>query len=372
MVEFLMRNFAAGVDHFFIYGDDDDSRETAKLDAIFAAVYGLVTYIKDGRGAPADEENSGSYVQMRMYRHCLQNFGNMSKWVALIDSDEFLETFSLPFSSSQGAVLERRAFLHDILSTQEMFPVLCVKWKTALTNGRLRPPRERQSLHNLFPRTCATRVDNKGKLTLRKAILQPRYLDMERSPRLDVAVHKGFIFIGRMERMHCKWGLGHALEPPLYIVHYWSRDLFSYLRKIHRGRPRRNVPPRTLSDLFARESLCEFEKRLGSQEIRATFLKSIFRKMPFYPAAEDELANAKQAIGEQYFNSSFRFCERRVSRLIMELRRGRDFSNKKYCKNRTSAACVVSKMEGKALWPFAWAEYLTECKEEIKEDPFFV
>lgn len=372
MVEFLIRNFAAGVDHFFIYGDDDDPQEVAKLDAIFAAVYGLVTYIKDGRKAPADEEFSESYVQMRMYRHCLQTFGNTSKWVALIDVDEFFETYSLSFSNSHRAMLQRQAFLHDILSTQEMFPIICVRWKTALTNGRLRPLRKGQTLHDLFPRTCNGRFNNRSKLILRKAVLQPRFLDMEKSPQLDVAVHKGFFFTGRMEKLHCKWGLGHDLEPPLYIVHYWSRDLFNYLRKVHRGRPRKNIPGRSLTDLFIRESLCELEKKQGSQDIRATFLKRFLEKMPFYPAAVNELANVSEAMGRYHSNSSFVFCKRRVSRLIMELRRGKYFSDKNYCSKSTSTTCISSKNETKNSWPFPWAEYITSCSEEVEEDSFFM
>lgn len=371
MSEFLIRNYAAGVDHFFIYGDDDNLQEIGRLEALFAAVGGLVTYIKDGRGAPMDQEDPGKYVQMRMYRHCLQSFGHTSKWITLIDTDEFFETSSLPFSNDERADLPRKAFLHDILSTHEMFPILCVRWKTALTNGRLRPPEKGETLHDLFPRTCVVHVTSRDKLVLRKTILQPKFLDMDMSPKLDVAIHKGFFFTGRMKGLQCKWGIGHDLEPPIYVIHYWSRDLFSYLKKVRRGRPRRKIPMRNLDDLFSREGSCEIEEKAGSQDIRSLFLKTFLRNMPFYPVTAKELANATQAIGELKSSSTFSFCERRLSRLISEIGHGKDFSTTNYCSNRSSPACELRGKDAQ-LWPFVWAEYITNCEERVSEDSFFV
>lgn len=368
--EFLIRNFAAGVDHFFLYGDDSNPNEIARLRQIFARLKGIVTYIPHGRSAPEDAEDPETYVQMRMYRHCLQRYGNTSNWVALIDTDEFFETFSLPFTHDDGETLPQRAFLHDVLAAHQMFPILCVRWKTALTNGRLLPQRKGETLDDLFPKTCRVQVNNKDKLALRKAVLQPRYLDFEESPKLDVAIHKGFKFKGEKKRLHCVWGLAHDLEPPIHLVHYWSRDLSSYLRKIRRGRPRKGIPPRTLTDLFLRESLCELEENSGSSELRRKYLSGLVRKMPFLDTPKDSFPTAEEAIGAPD-NSTFSFCKTRVAKFISKISAGIDFSDEAYCEHRSSAACCLLQDGGTSSWPFPWAEYLMDCGEYSNEDNFF-
>lgn len=370
MGEFLVRNHAAGVDHFFIYGDDDDPSEMSRLQIIFNALQGVVTYIPHGRAAPTDKENPDNYVQMRMYRHCLQEFGPLSKWVALIDTDEFFETSSLPFSYRAAPSRLHRTFLHDVLSAHEMIPVLCVRWKTALTNGRLHPPRQGETLRNSFSQTCRSQVNNKEKLALRKMILQPHFVDMEASPKLDVAIHKGFSFKGDMKKLHCKWGLVHEVEPPIYLIHYWSRDLSSYLRKIHRGRPRRNVPVRNLGDLFLRESLCNLEENVRQLRVIAEHEQKIIEKLPFFPPSQEGLASPDLAIGNQT-NSPFTFCKKRVSRLISEISAGNHFSNVAYCDHRESDACSKFHTVNHMSWPFPWAEYITNSDPMENEDGLF-
>lgn len=369
--EFLIMNYAAGVDHFFIYDDDDDPVEKARIRKIFTALNGLVTYIPNGREAPTDDENP-NYVQMRMYRHCLQEFGHRSKWVSLIDTDEFFDTFSLRFSLEPGRKISRRAFLHDVLSAHDIVPILCVRWKTALTNGRLQFPKQGETLSDLFPRTCKVQVNNKEKLALRKMILQPHFVDMKHSPKLDVAIHKGFSFTGQMKKLKCKSGLLHDLEPPIYLIHYWSRDLSSYLRKIRRGRPRRNSPPRNLGDLFLRESMCNLETNAGSSQVRTAYLRRLIRSLPFFPPSQELLAPAELAVGINYSNSSILLNKKRLSRLITEISFGKDFANGAYCKNRESEACSLHKRENYLSWPFPWAEYLTNFNELQNEDNLFI
>lgn len=371
--EFLVRNFAAGVDHFFIYGDDNDNEEISRLKTMFSKLQGLVTYVQDGRNAPEDEEDMDKYVQMRMYRHCLQSFGNTSKWMALIDTDEFFETSGLHFRNVPSVEMGQRAFMHEILSQYEMLPIVCPRWKTSLTNGRLYPLDWGETLHDVFPNTCTLSLNNTEKLSFRKSILQPAFLDYNRSPKADIAIHKGFYFTGEKSELLCKKGLGNMLAPPIYLIHYWSRDVFSYLKKIRRGRPRKNVPPRNLADLFHRENACISERTAGSQDVRNDFIRKFVKELPFYAVKSNEIANAQEAIGDVLHNMhNYSFCEHHVAKFISNMKGGKRFSNANYCMLRDSVACRHFKGESRLSWPFPWTEYLSNCNGEDEDDSFFV
>ncbi len=87
--EFIVRNYISGVDHFFIYGDDNNGEELSRAKRIATVFQRIVTYLPQGRNFPKDEEDPEHYVQMRIYRHCLATFGSQTHWMAFIDSDEF-------------------------------------------------------------------------------------------------------------------------------------------------------------------------------------------------------------------------------------------------------------------------------------------
>lgn len=383
IAEFIVRNFMAGVDHFYVYGDDaDDPAEVVRLRKIFSAFHGIVTYINNGRDAPLDEEEPGNYVQMRMYRHCLEEFGSMSKWMTFIDSDEFFETYSLPAIETDPLKDSRRAFIHDILSSHEAFRVLCVRWRSALTNGRMLPPQKGELLHDMFPETCKiSQVDN-GKLAYKKTILQTKFVNLKETPKLDVAIHKGFSFRGPHlhSNLNCKADLGKHLEPAMHLVHYWSRDLTSYLRKIKRGRPRKTVPARTLKDLFFREEICDPDGVRSSSSIRYEEVKKFLYKVPFIADVKMTLPSVEALLGvgtektleDQKKGEHVQLCQENVEIMLNALSEGREFANAKYCYARNSTACSVLE-EGKPLrWPFPWAEYLTNCDAGMKNEEFFL
>lgn len=366
MPEFIARNYAAGVDHFYVYGDDDDADEKTRLTAVFGHLAGLVTYMPNGRKQPSDAEEGDSYVQMRMYRHCIQKYGSETQWIAFIDTDEFFETPSLPELQTSGLFqTARRAFMHDILAHHSMFPVLCVRWKTALTNGRVVSQAPGEILQDNFPGTCRQTVDNSEKLSLRKTVLQPRFVDLAKTAKLDVAVHKGFKMQFPKRNFKCTFGIGKEIAAPVYILHYWSRSLSDYLRKVQRGRPRRSIPGRTLHDLFHRESLCQTEPDIGSSSLRIEFIRNIVSRVPLSHLRTLNESLVHVLIQPATNDTKWMFCERRVRILISQLVQGRTFSNDLYCtKMPVSVACVAEQR-----WPFPWAEYLSSpCPKDRHND----
>lgn len=376
MPEFLVRNYVAGVDHFYIYGDDDDDfEEINRLRHIFSFLGHIVTYIPHGRRAPTDREDPQRYVQMRMYRHCLQKYGRRSKWMTFIDTDEFFETNALPHLERNSTKRPSRAFLHDILTLYDYLPVLCVRWKSALTNGRILPPQLGEYLHDMFPRTCKILLGNNGKLSAKKTILQTKYVDLERSPKFDEGLHKGFVFLGpgSTGNISCKAHLGKNLEPPIHIVHYWSRDLSSFLRKIRRGRPRKTVPSRTLYDLFERERMCEADEVSSSAHIRNRYITGLLNSFPLSYSPKLKMATAEMALGstsDQHLRNT-NLCEKNVRYFVDRISEGRDFLNSKYCEDRPSKACKLYLNSTFMKWPFPWAEYLMTCNEIFNQERFF-
>lgn len=366
--QFIVQNYAAGVDHFYVYGDDeDDPEEMTRLRKLFSALGDIITYIEKGRKAPKDKEDPKKYVQMRMYRNCLQGYGRYSKWMTFIDTDEFFETYALPRIEPDPTRMPRRAFLHDILSNHEAFPVLCVRWRSALTNGRVSPPKNGELLSDLFSETCKISLVDNGKLAFKKTILQPRYVDMDRTPKRDEAIHQGFAFHGRGLRANisCKTGLGHNLEPPFHIVHYWSRDLTSFFRKIRRGRPRKTVPQRTLYDLFERERMCKPESIESSSHIRHDYIERIVNRLPDLKPRIWILPTANMVKGSvsESASAAVSFCDRNLNRALKELARGNTFNNYQYCQRRWSKACALFRARRSMRWPFPWVEFLTKCDD---------
>jgi hypothetical protein len=103
MKEFLIRNFMAGVEHFYVYdnnhverGQDRDLRPT--LEPFVKA--GLVTHIMwpplNKTSSTGAHSSTGVITETlfspkeksKFMDHCLQNFGNSSRWMIRLDTDE--------------------------------------------------------------------------------------------------------------------------------------------------------------------------------------------------------------------------------------------------------------------------------------------
>ena len=366
--EFLIRNFAAGVDHFYIYGDDaDDAEEEGRLRRLFAHFKGIVTYFEKGRDTPSDNEQPELYVQMRMYRHCLETYGHTTTWMTFIDTDEFFETYALPVIEQDPTKMPRTPFLHRILHRHQAFPVLCVRWRSALTNGHVIAPSLHHTLHDLFPRTCKISLFNNGRLAYKKTVLQPQWVDLRNTPKLDDAIHHGFAFKGPGPRtnLSCKVDLGKNLEPPIHIVHYWSRDLTSYLHKVRRGRPRKMLPGRTFADLFAREQMCDTENVRTSAHIRNDFVRRVLRKVQIY-RPKRELLNSLELVEKLMSPSkelNVTICKPHLAYLLRALARGQDFDSIEYCRRKQSEACEKFQRNKMVEWPFPWVDFLTHCED---------
>lgn len=322
--EFIVRNYLAGIDHFYIYGDDDtgNDAEMTRLHLLLHGFRRIVTYLPNGRLIPEDSENTTSYVQMRIYRHCAAVFGPSTHWMAFIDSDEMFETTELVSIQPKHALRGRHAFLYTVLNNHEDHPVLCIRWRTVLTNGRILPPQPGSTLLDSFPTSCALVVNNTIKLSLRKTILRPALLDLNSTPKLDVALHKGFRLLPPWHRFHCIWGPGSRIAPPLYLAHYWSRSLSEYVQKIGRGRPRNGVPKRTIIDLINRERVCQPDPMEHVLPVRRKAVGSFSDILSSIEPLELDMKTVSEFIQSLNQTEDSILCTERVATLLHQVAHG--------------------------------------------------
>lgn len=368
-----MRNYLAGIDHFYIYGDDSSDEEQTRTNSVITNFSPLVTYLPRGRLLPVDAENSTNYVQMRVYRHCLSTFGPTTHWMAFIDADEMFETDILaqlqPIRRLRGA----HAFMHDVLEAHERFPVLCIRWRTVLTNGRIQPAKREMPLLDAHAVSCEPVINNTIKLSLRKTILQPRFVNLTATPRLDVALHKGFKMNRPLHKFNCLWGTGATLTPPIYLAHYWSRSLYEYVQKIARGRPRKGVPARALLDLVKREQVCTPDPNTVIDSSRKAVVRGfgdVFAKVGNTPIDTDAARDYLESLEK---TDDAELCVQRIRTLVGKMVDGYTLSTPLYCEqNGASKACGKSEGGDKFGWPFVWSEFLQICDGDIDEDRLFI
>jgi hypothetical protein len=123
--EWIQYHHALGVEHFFLYSDDQDTRVADKIlwryiEAGFVECY----YEKDMTHL---DLNPNVWRQKQIYKELIQEHGRKTQWMAMIDLDEFL----LPHTCN-----DLRVFLQDY----EEFSALAVHWNIFGTSGYIKRP----------------------------------------------------------------------------------------------------------------------------------------------------------------------------------------------------------------------------------------
>lgn len=109
IAEWIQYHQRLGVEHFYLYENDstDDTWTQIKLHSP-----GLVTA----------RQIHGSPKQAEAYNHCINMYRNATKWMAVIDIDEFL-------------VPKHTLDMHQLLKSYEAYPALVVHWMLFGSNG---------------------------------------------------------------------------------------------------------------------------------------------------------------------------------------------------------------------------------------------
>lgn len=306
---------------------EEDLREV--LSVFDPSVYTLVRSVP--RRVTSEPVTDHVQVQRRTYHHCAKVYGPSTTWMAFVDTDEFFETHHLarfPRGDGDGAAFGEVPFMRLSLARQQATsPAVPVRWSTALTNGQQLPPPDGSSLAAHFPMVCNVK-SNPRALRDYKSVVQPATIDFSHSfvrreflihgakdiplrvmtknaahdeaaaaavasvARTEAAVGEAVDLSTRVEWYefrHRAPFTGVVAVAPLEaaadhtIVHYWSRDLLSYTRKMERGRPNGGIGkggPRTLNDLLLRERACTSVARVASVAARLPVVERYLADLP--------------------------------------------------------------------------------------------
>ena len=103
LIEFILYYWLIGVEHFYIYDNDSNPSIKNILDNyIFKKICTIVEF-------------PGKSQQMNVYNHCIKNFGNKTKWLCIVDGDEYI----LP---------KKHMSLRDFLLDYDNYHAIGINW----------------------------------------------------------------------------------------------------------------------------------------------------------------------------------------------------------------------------------------------------
>lgn len=204
-----------GVEHFYLrnHKSTDNYREVLRP----YIEEGVVELTEEESGAEADEQ-FWAKIHRKFYLDSLERYRGVSKWVAFIDSDEFL------FSTSD------KETLLDILNSYEQYGGVVVNWQMFGTSGVKKIEPHQLLIEKLT--SCAPVNEEENRHI--KSILRPEFVIDFRDPHSATYVDYSFQvntdghgFIGAISP--------YVQVNRLRINHYWTRDEeFFYKVKIAR------------------------------------------------------------------------------------------------------------------------------------------
>jgi hypothetical protein len=202
--EWLKWHIDIGFEHFYIY---DNGSKTPIQESVEEQYLPLCTFI--------DYSSGYSCLQPDCYNHALNNYGPFTKWLAFIDTDEFIRTID-------------GKKINDFLKEFEEFDGLYVKWIMYNANGLYykdnRPQRERFTQISSYDewKPCG------------KSIIQPSKIKI-------MGTHFPAGVIGQYKMVDSNKNLkrtgleSFSDEEKIVIDHYFTRSFEEWQEKAARG-----------------------------------------------------------------------------------------------------------------------------------------
>jgi hypothetical protein len=212
--EWIDYHLLIGVQHFYMYDNDSIDNPRNVLDPYIEA--GIVDYIPWNRGY----NTSGEWwrVQVDAYIDAVERARNVTKWLCIIDTDEFI----VPIKDIN---------IHKFLKDFESYGGVCLNWLCFGTSNIKRIPKGRWMTEMLLRRSFITYINNR----IVKSIVQPEHVDSHRSffPHI-CAYHDGYYQVNA-NKVPFEGESTDVCVDRIRIHHYWCRDLdFMYQVKIPR------------------------------------------------------------------------------------------------------------------------------------------
>lgn len=213
-----------GVERFYLYDNESSDNVRDILQPYIDS--GLVVY----------KFISGECMQLPAYRDAVYKYKNQTKWMAIIDLDEFI----VPVGKNN---------LKDFLKDYEDYPAVVANWVMFDCNGFTDRPKEQDGLV-IANYTRCMKNQNALESRLFKSIVNPRKVILISNPHGFVyfngklAVDENF----NVNQEHC-YSTDVASVNKIRINHYYSKSLEDYKIKAMRGFAD-SIRPREIFDLY--------------------------------------------------------------------------------------------------------------------------
>lgn len=249
-----------GVERFFLYNNGDRDAQRALLEP----------YVDDG--IVVLHEFPGLPVQVRAFEHCVQNHRADSRWIAFIDTDEFL------FSPTDRP-------LAQVLAEYEEWPAIGVCRAFYGPSGHVtKPP---GLVTESYLRRIASPTPRGGALAA-KAIIDPQRTTRAVNPHLfehSGGPYPGGPYVDEAGRTIEVGAVESPVMEKLRINHYWTRSEEECRLKYSRLRADTGEPYLSSRSV---EGMLALEKAYGVQDDTI---------LPHVPALRQRLAETQERYG---------------------------------------------------------------------------
>lgn len=194
-----------GVQHFYLCNHNSLDNYNEVLDHYIKE--GIVELKEISDSPKADLADFTFNFQTKWYTECLVKAKDQSKWVAFLDSDEFL------------CLLDGNNLV-DFLKNYEEFGGVSLNWFFFGTSNIQQLCPNKLMIEQL---TCCSLHSNEN-FTLLKCIVQPRYVSQFRSPHFADFLPGYFAVNTNQEPLLNEPWKGVLLFDKLRINHYWTRE----------------------------------------------------------------------------------------------------------------------------------------------------
>lgn len=245
-----------GVEHFFLYNNNSKDDYESVLNPYIRKRE--VTLIQWPYTYEYGDHDQWIRIQSGAYKNCIRKYGYTSKWLAVIDTDEFL-------FSPKGILLPK------ILAEYARYGGLCVNWIKFGTSQIPDVPKGKLMIELLTH--CIEHSDPDNHFI--KSIVQPRRIAGCNSAHYFL-YKRGFYAVGADHLKISGTRSVHPLLDKIRINHYWSRtEKYFYERKIASRQKRRTA--------FTTDKLLDMERQFNASQDSAIlrFVPALRKNMGF-------------------------------------------------------------------------------------------
>jgi len=203
-----------GVKHFYLYNNLSNDEYQKVLNPYIRS--GEVDLIEWGYNTNPDGAN-WSTIQKMAYDHALNLTRNKVKWVAFIDTDEFL--FPVQVDN-----------LANFLQDYENFAAVCVNWQMYGTSGVKKISKGHLLIEDLIYKAPFDYYENMHV----KSIVRPEFVETNVNPH-SFAFQPGFYQVNANKEIF-SGSYSAVIIDKIRINHYWTRDehFFNHIKLARR------------------------------------------------------------------------------------------------------------------------------------------